>query len=68
MIQHVYENCANVLDHLLVATDDQRIFNEVKGFNGNAIMTTKLIYQEQIGVLKRSIYGRKIKIKHSHSI
>ena len=41
MIQHVYENCANVLDHLLVATDDQRIFNEVKGFNGNAIMTNK---------------------------
>ena len=41
MIQHVYENCANVLDHLVVATDDQRIFNEVKGFNGNAIMTNK---------------------------
>ncbi|MAL21418.1 MAG: 3-deoxy-manno-octulosonate cytidylyltransferase [Bacteroidota bacterium] len=41
MIQHVYENCANVLDHLLVATDDQRILNEVKGFNGNAIMTNK---------------------------
>lgn len=41
MIQHVYENCANVLEHLVVATDDQRIFNEVKAFNGNAIMTNK---------------------------
>ena len=41
MIQHVYENCANVLDHLVVATDDQRIFNEVEAFNGNAIMTNK---------------------------
>ncbi len=41
MIQHVYENCANVLDHLLVATDDQRIYDEVEAFNGNVILTNK---------------------------
>ena len=39
MIQHVYENCATILDHLVVATDDQRIFDAVEAFNGNAIMT-----------------------------
>ena len=27
IIQHVYENCAKVLDNLVVATDDQRIFD-----------------------------------------
>ena len=28
-----------VLDNLVVATDDDAIFNEVKAFNGNVIMT-----------------------------
>ena len=66
MIQHVYE-IVNVLDHLLVATDDQRIFNEVKGFNGNAIMTNKAHISEQIGVLKRSFMGEN-QNKHSFCI
>ena len=65
MIQHVYENCATILEHLVVATDDQRIFDAVEAFNGNAVMTNKAHLTEQIGVLKRSIYGKKIKIKHS---
>ena len=41
MIQHVYENCAKVLDNLVVATDDQRIFDAVEAFNGNVTMTDK---------------------------
>ena len=42
MIQRVYEQCLKCknLDDLIVATDDIRIFNHVKQFNGNAIMTS----------------------------
>ncbi len=43
MIQHVYERClkAKLLDEVLVATDDKRIFEDVLGFGGNAIMTSR---------------------------
>lgn len=39
VIQHVYETVNNVLDETYVATDDERIFNTVIDFGGNAIMT-----------------------------
>ena len=41
MIQRVYEQAkkARNLDHVIVATDDQRIFEAVKNFNGEVIMT-----------------------------
>jgi len=41
MIQHVYERAgkAETLDGLTVATDDQRIFDVVKGFGGQVTMT-----------------------------
>jgi len=41
MIQHVYERacCATQLEKVLVATDDQRIYDAVRGFGGEAIMT-----------------------------
>lgn len=41
MIQHVYERASKckTLDGLVVATDDQRIFDAVKGFGGEAEMT-----------------------------
>ncbi len=41
MIQHVYERSARVscLDRVLVATDDRRIFDAVRSFGGEAIMT-----------------------------
>jgi 3-deoxy-manno-octulosonate cytidylyltransferase (CMP-KDO synthetase) len=42
MIQRVYEqakNCAK-LNNVVVATDDQRIFDHVKSFNGNVEMTS----------------------------
>lgn len=39
MIQWVYENVAKTLEHVWVATDDDRIFNAVKEFGGNAVKT-----------------------------
>ncbi|NVK26458.1 MAG: 3-deoxy-manno-octulosonate cytidylyltransferase [Flavobacteriia bacterium] len=39
MIRRVYERASMGADHVLVATDDQRIVDEVKRFNGNVIMT-----------------------------
>jgi len=41
MIQHVYERSrrASCLDDLLVATDDERIFQAVRSFGGKAVMT-----------------------------
>lgn len=41
MIQWVYENAlkADVLSKLVIATDDERIANKVKGFGGEALMT-----------------------------
>lgn len=40
MIQHVYENVREVLSQVWVATDDQRIFDTVKGFNGDVVFTS----------------------------
>lgn len=41
MIQHVYERVARAkaIPYVAVATDDKRIFNAVKKFGGNAVMT-----------------------------
>ena len=43
MIQHVYENAtkARGLDRVLVATDDPRIEETVRGFGGEVVMTAK---------------------------
>jgi len=41
MIQRVYEQClkCQLLDKVIVATDDERILDDVKGFGGVAMMT-----------------------------
>lgn len=41
MIQHVYERAcrATSLEEVMVATDDERIFNAVREFGGEAVMT-----------------------------
>lgn len=41
MIQRVFEQCkkCNNLTNVIVATDDKRIYDHVKKFNGNVIMT-----------------------------
>lgn len=43
MIQWVYENVkkCNLIDKVVVATDDERIFNIVKNFGGEVMMTSK---------------------------
>ena len=42
MIRRVYEQCkkASSLSMVIVATDDERIFNHILGFGGNVIMTS----------------------------
>lgn len=40
IIQRVYEQASKVLEHVYVATDDDRIFNAVEAFGGNAVMTS----------------------------
>ncbi|SHF04526.1 3-deoxy-manno-octulosonate cytidylyltransferase (CMP-KDO synthetase) [Mariniphaga anaerophila] len=39
VIQWVYENVKQALDNVWVATDDDRIFNEVEAFGGKAVYT-----------------------------
>lgn len=41
VIQHVYEKVKASLEAAYVATDDERIFDAVKGFGGNVVMTRK---------------------------
>ena len=40
MIQRVYERVAGLLDEVVVATDDERIYNAVIGFGGKVTMTS----------------------------
>lgn len=40
MIQHVYEQAKKILQHVVVATDDERIKKTVLDFGGNAVMTS----------------------------
>ena len=40
MIQRVYEQAAKAIEEVWVATDDLRIFETVKAFNGNVVMTS----------------------------
>lgn len=42
MIQRVYEQCSlcRLLDEVVVATDDERIFDHVAGFSGRVFMTS----------------------------
>ncbi|MEQ6122188.1 3-deoxy-manno-octulosonate cytidylyltransferase [Reichenbachiella sp. MALMAid0571] len=42
MVRHVYERSvlAKSLTKVIVATDDQRIFDEIKNHNGNVVMTS----------------------------
>lgn len=40
MIQRVYEQVSLELEHVYVATDDNQIFDTVKAFGGNAIITS----------------------------
>lgn len=39
VIEHVYEQVTKILPEAWVATDDDRIYEAVKAFGGNAVMT-----------------------------
>ena len=39
IIQHVYERALEMLPRVVVATDDERIFDKVKAFGGDVVMT-----------------------------
>lgn len=43
LIHHTYLNAKRVqgIDHLVVATDDERILDHVRGFNGDVLMTSE---------------------------
>ena len=41
MIEHVYSRASEVLDNLVVATDDKNIFDTVNNFRGNVVLTKK---------------------------
>jgi 3-deoxy-manno-octulosonate cytidylyltransferase (CMP-KDO synthetase) len=45
MIQHVYESStqADLVDRVVVATDDERIFKAVEQFGGEAVMTSETL-------------------------
>ncbi|MBO4316170.1 MAG: 3-deoxy-manno-octulosonate cytidylyltransferase [Prevotella sp.] len=40
IIQRVYEQVSKVIDQVYVATDDNRIYEEVQRFHGNVVMTS----------------------------
>jgi len=40
VIERVYRQVSGLLDYVAVATDDERIYNHVKGFGGNVVMTS----------------------------
>lgn len=40
MIQHVYEQAKKAVEEVVVATDDQRIYDVVKGFDGQVLLTS----------------------------
>ena len=40
MIQRVYEQVASVVEDVVVATDDERIYNAVEAFGGRVVMTS----------------------------
>ena len=57
MIHRTYERAVgSSLDAVVVATDDQRIFDEIRGFGGDAVMTRPTIGVAQTGAAKHSTW------------
>jgi 3-deoxy-manno-octulosonate cytidylyltransferase (CMP-KDO synthetase) len=61
MIQHVYESAskARELDRVVVATDDRRVEQAVKGFGGEVVMTSK---HHASGTDRLAEVARKIRV------
>ena len=62
MIQRVYEQCkkSSKLADIIVATDDERIYNHVFGFGGKAIMTSK---SHETGTERCNEVAKKLDVK-----
>jgi 3-deoxy-manno-octulosonate cytidylyltransferase (CMP-KDO synthetase) len=62
MVQHVYESASKVsgLDRVLVATDDRRILEAVRGFGGEAVLTSR---DHVSGTDRLAEVARKIKAR-----
>jgi len=41
MIRNVYNRVSEIINNVVIATDDYRIENEIKSFNGNYVMTSE---------------------------
>ena len=69
MIQHVYENTSTILSNLLVATDHDAIFQEVKRFGGNVIMNNENHHTGTVRCLEAAEKWESIQNKsYSHVI
>ena len=53
VIQHVYEKVAAVLEAAYVATDDERIYDVVKSFGGQVVMTPQERYRPYRGSYRK---------------
>ena len=64
MIQHTYESClkSKLLDNVVVAVDDQKVEQVIKGFGGKTIMTPKNIQtgSDRIACAAKSLPDAKI--------
>jgi 3-deoxy-manno-octulosonate cytidylyltransferase (CMP-KDO synthetase) len=67
MIQQVYErvSLSNIVTDITVATDDQRIFDVVSGFGGNAVMTGK---ENRSGTDRVAEAAEKIGLDHDNIV
>jgi 3-deoxy-manno-octulosonate cytidylyltransferase (CMP-KDO synthetase) len=69
MVQWVYERASALFEHLVVATDDERILNTVKDFGGKALMTRS---DHQTGTERCAealdLYRNQTSLKFSHVV
>ena len=63
MIQRVYERASHVLDTVVVATDDQRIYDAVVQFGGRVVMTSE---NHKTGTDR--CYGALIKLPETYDV
>ena len=65
MIRRVYEQAgkADTVERVIVATDDQRIFDAVQGFGGEAVMT-RAGHPNGTSRITEAIVGRSGSITH----
>lgn len=67
MIERVYEQARKALDTVYVATDDDRITEEVKRFGGDVVITSSH-HQSGTDRLAEAIEKIQVKLKHSFDV